>query len=377
MSDGKLLAARELLQFLGHMSEKDQSLLKLIMEFYKSDSVPLLLKDPGELPAPPADAPWRQRYEEALNSSTVGDWESALSHLSALSKEVPNSPVVWKALARARGALGDNDGCIAALRKDVAVDSSLEDTVESEARAMLLAENPLGDQIDVMQVTWTVKDAERLNEALLSAPQLRSIPFNPADLAAEDSPPPKAIFMLLDRQPAESAEGLTFESVPRFLGQLMLFGKQTDREARLELIGLLTTELPAVKALLTGLGGEWLGTLSEEKSIGRTSASEDSLKPQWRPPTGLSIAQLQEFVAAFHRQALLQRWPNMKLGCLDGKTPREALAEGVYKVRVLAAIMVLQDVAESMRCKFDFNELRRQAGLAGPRPDRSGKDRRV
>jgi hypothetical protein len=42
------------------------------------------------------------------------------------------------------------------------------------------------------------------------------------------------------------------------------------------------------------------------------------------------------------------------------------LAEGVYKVRVLAAIMVLEDIAEGMRCDFDFNE--RQAGLAGPSP---------
>ena len=80
------------------------------MEFYKSDSVPLLLKDGGVLPAAPADAPWRQRYEEAVASNNYGDWETALVKLSALAKEVPNSPVIWKAIARARGALGDNAG---------------------------------------------------------------------------------------------------------------------------------------------------------------------------------------------------------------------------------------------------------------------------
>ena len=181
--------------------------------------------------------------------------------------------------------------------------------------------------------------------------------------------------MLLDRPLVESAEGLTFEAIPRFLGQVMLFGKQTDREARLELVGLLASELPAAKTLLTGVGGEWLDAAGEEKSIGQTSASEDLLKPQWRPPRGLSMAQLKEFLIAYHRQALLQRWPNMKLGCLDGKTPREALAEGVYKVRVLAAIMVLEDIAESLRCDFDFNELRTKLGLAGPRSDRSRKNR--
>jgi hypothetical protein len=362
MSQNKLPAARELLQFLMHLGEKDESLMQLIMSFYKSDAVPLLLKDGGVLPTAPADAPWRQRYAEALEPQRYGDWETTLHRLIALAKEVPNSPVIWKALARARGALGDNAGCIAALRKEGEVDSSLEETVESEARAMFLADNPLGDDVEIMQASWTVKDAERLNEALLSEPRLRSIPFNPAELATEDSPPPKAIFMLLDRPLTETAEGLTFDTVPCFLGQLMLFGKQTDRAARLELIGLLASELSSVKALLTGIGGEWL-ELGEEKIIGQTSASEDLLKPQWRPPRGLTAAQLKEFTVAHHRQALLQQWPNMKLGCLDGKTPREALAEGVYKVRVLAAIVVLEDIAQSLRCDFDFNELRTKLGL--------------
>ncbi|MCC6126867.1 MAG: hypothetical protein IT426_18030 [Pirellulales bacterium] len=363
MDENKVPAARELLQLLASTSEKDRSLVQLIADFYKSDLVPLLLKDSGPLPSAPPDAPWRGRYEEALAASGYGDWETTLAKLVALSKEVPNSPAIWKALARARGALGDNEGCIAALRKEAAVDSSLEETVESEARAMFLSENPLGDWIDVMHVVWTVKDAERSNEALLSEPRLRPIPFHPADLATEDSPPPKAVFMLLDRPLAESADGLTLESMPRILGQLLLFGRQTDREARLELIGLVAAELPAAKTLLAGLGGEWLDARTEEKSVGQLSACEELLKPQWRPPQGLPIARLQEFLAAHQRQAMLQRWPNMKLGCLDGKTPREALAEGVYKVRVLAAIVVLEDIAESLRCDFDFNELRAKLGL--------------
>jgi hypothetical protein len=350
------------------LGNKDESLLQIIMEFYKSDSVPLLLKDGGPFPTAPADAPWRQRFEAAVESHKYGDWETMLSKLAALAKEVPNSPVIWKMLARTRGALGDNAGCIAALRKEVAVDSSMEETVESEARAMFLAENPLGDSVEVMQANWTVKDADRMNEALLSEPRLRPVPFNPADLATEDSPPPKAVFMLLDRPLVESADGLTFEAIPSFLGQVLLFGKQTDRDARLELTGLLATELPAVKTLLATVGGEWLDPQVEEKSMGQASACEDMLKPQWRPPRGLSMAQVKELLNAYHRQALLQRWPNMKLGCLDGKTPREALAEGVYKVRVLAAIMVLQHIAEGLRYDFDFNELRTKLGLPALEP---------
>jgi tetratricopeptide (TPR) repeat protein len=363
LNDNKIIAARELLQFLSQLGDKDQSFVRLVVEFYESPDVPLLLKDGGLLPTAPADVPWQQRYNDAIACAHRGDWETALSTLTTLSKEVPNSPVVWKALARARGAMGDNEGCIAALRKDVAVDSSLEETVESEARAMLLSENPLGDLLDMMQVGWTVKDAEKLHEALLSESKLRPVPFNPAALATEDSPPPKAVFMVLDRPLLDSADEVTFENMPCFLGQLLLFGKQTDRDARLELVGLVASELPVAKTMIAALGGEWLDPQTKEEVIGHVSASEDLLKPQWRPPQALPIEKLKEFLIAYHRQALLQRWPNMKLGCLDGKTPREALAEGVYKVRVLAAILVFEEIAESLRCRFDFNELRTKLGL--------------
>jgi hypothetical protein len=363
LHENKLLAAREILQFLMPIGEKDETLTRLFMDFFRSESVPLLLKDAGSFPSAPADAPWHGRYEDALDSYKYGDWETVGAKLAALAKEVPNSPVILKAIARIRGALGDNAGCIAALRKDVSVDSSIEESAESEARAMLLTDQPLGDAIDVMTVTWTVNDAERLNEALLSETRLRPVPFNPAELATEESPPPKAVFMLLDRPMIESVEGLTFDALPSFVAQVMIFGKQTDRDARLELSGLLATELPAEKTLLTTLGGEWLGAAIEEKSIGQTSACDDILKPQWRPPRGMTPTQLKEFLNAHYRHALLTRWPNMKLGCLDGKTPREALAEGVYKVRVLAAIMVLEDMAEELRHEFDFNELRTKLGL--------------
>ena len=49
----------------------------------------------------------------------------------------------------------------------------------------------------------------------------------------DDSPPPKAVFVVLDQPVPESAAGITLAQMPRTIGQLMLYGRQTDRDARL------------------------------------------------------------------------------------------------------------------------------------------------
>ena len=87
-----------------------------------------------------------------------------------------------------RGWLADNAGCIDALRKYAALrareQDGLEDAVEAEATAMFLSNDPLGDQIEVFKVVWTIKDVERLQEALLSSPRWQAIPFEGVVVAA-------------------------------------------------------------------------------------------------------------------------------------------------------------------------------------------------
>jgi hypothetical protein len=61
--------------------------------------------------------------------------------------------------------------------------------------------------------------------------------------------------------------------------------------------------------------------------------------------------------------ALLNRWPDMRLGLLDGKSPREAAGEAALRVKVLAAIMVLQHWSDQVGSSFDFNRLRTGLGL--------------
>jgi hypothetical protein len=63
------------------------------------------------------------------------------------------------------------------------------------------------------------------------------------------------------------------------------------------------------------------------------------------------------------RGAIFDRWPNLKLGVLGGRAPREAAGDEGGRVRLLAAIMVLEHWAQATVSEIDFNELRGQLGL--------------
>ncbi len=182
-------------------------------------------------------------------------------------------------------------------------------------------------------------------------------------LGDEDAPPPKAAYALLDHPVPDTAEDVSLETVSRFLGQAVLYGRQTDCEARLELIGVATGDLERTKALLGEIAGDALAEEMKEEVMGRLSASEDLLHHKWRPPKDVTKEQLDTLIADHQREALLNRWPQLELGILDGKSPREAAGDQAQQVRLLAAIMVLEFWHESIPGTFDFNELRGELGL--------------
>ena len=228
-----------------------------------------------------------------------------------------------------------------------------------------------------MNVVWTVDDVERLQEAFLSDPRIAQIPFDPASFVDEDSPPPKAVYMVFDRPAVESADGASAQSMPNYLGQLFLFGRQTDRDARLEIPNVTAPELSQIKTILNELAGQWLQGQEKTEEIGSASATDDLLQPKWRPPVQLKPQQFHAILAEYRRDAVLNRWTDMKLGSLDGLTPRQAAADTKYKIKLLAAIMILQFHADNLRLSFDLNELRTQFGPADPgthrRPARQNK----
>ena len=169
--------------------------------------------------------------------------------------------------------------------------------------------------------------------------------------------------MLLDRPALGSDEGFSLDNMPSVLGQLLLFGRETDRAARLEIIGLTKTQADQAKAILRQIGGDTLEPEPEETLMAKTSASHQLIAHRWVPPRGAPRAQVDALLVQDFRDALLNRWPDHPLGVLGGRSLRQAAGDPAARVKVLAAILVMQQWSGRSLAEFDFNDLRSQLGL--------------
>ena len=367
LQGGFPLAATGLLQLQCEIADKDDRAAELLAALSQAGDVPLLLRDAPPLIPCPKDVPWASRFDEVMEMATVGDWQTAADRLTVLAGEAPNSTAIWRDLAMLRGWLADSASSADAFRRyatlRAAEEDGLEDAVEAEATAMLLSPDPLGDRVEMLKLEWTVKDVDRLQEGLLSSPQWKPLPFNPAQFTDGENPPPKAAFMLLDRPMPESAVSLSVQNVPNMLGQALLFGRQTDREARLEVMGAAADELPAVSDLVRTAAGDAVEPEPKREVIGHWSASQKLLRAAWQPPRDATPEQIHAMMAEHIQDAMLNRWPELKLGVLDGRSPREAAADPAYRAKVLAAILVVSQWTENMHASIDCNELRAKLGL--------------
>ena len=363
LSHGEWLAARALVELQLGISSDDSRPLEMLVELNRSPEVPLLLKDDPSVEIEPGTEPWRLQHKEATDLMHRGDWLAAAERLSKLAEDMPELPAVWRGLATLRGWLADTPGCIEALRKFATLDVPTEDAVEALARAMILSDDPLGDSLDVYSLQWEVTDVEQLQAALSLQQRAMQLPPQALQAFEDGGPPPKAIFLLLNRPTAAAAKDLAAADVSHLLGQMVLFGRQTDREARLEVRGVTADDLEQTKSLIAEMAGEAVAADVKQEVSGQVTATEDLLQHRMRPPADTTEEQFEALAAEHQRDALLNRWPDLKMGIFDGKSPREVAGDESRRIDLLAAIMLIEAFCDRTPYQFDFNELRSALGL--------------
>ncbi len=338
--------------------------------------VPLLLKEDHSFAECPPDVPWAGEFNAALKSAARGAWLAATESLESLAAKVADQPSLVKNMAIFRGWLGQTEKAVAAWHTYAAMDGvEQDDAIEAEAFAQILDVNSEEDEVDEVTVTFAVPDVEKLMELLLTHKQFSQVSADLQQLAKEDQPPPKAVFCLLDRPLPETGVGLKREEIPSVVADMMIYGKQTDRDARVELVLLKTAEFDDRKQILVDVAGELVGEIVEEKKTGSVAVVEDALVWRWRLPIDTPNELKKEFLVAQHRNVMLERWTTLPHQILDGKSPADTSGDDAYQVRLQAIILRLE-LAAIANQGFDFDELRTKLGIPN-RPIISGKNQDV
>ena len=370
LAEGKYLAARgHLLLQAAFSGGKDERAMNMVMQLNSAREVPLPLKLDLRYEPCPADAAWRGEFTAAMKCAERGAWQLAFDQLQSLAEKAQNQPPILKNLALISSWLGDSEKTVKAWRRYAAIDGLLEDeTIEAETIAQLIDPDTHKDRVDEMEVAFRVNNAEMASEILISERTVDRMPMDPKQFRNEDEPPPKAIFWLLDKELPTTGEGIQREDIPSILGSLFLFGKQTDREARLELTCTKNDAYNSTKQRVTELLGEYGGEIEKETKVSDASAVAKALSWNWRLPDDTPPETRQQLLAEYRREVTYDQWPQTPLPVLDGKTPTEVAGDPTYAVRLAAAVNLLQMNGEETGWQVDYDELRKQLQLPIPQP---------
>ena len=369
---GEPLAARGHLLFqVGATDGQERGAMATLLELEGSGQIPLPALGLDRPLAPEASgrlsAAGIAEFNAALKEAGIGCWLNAAQKLEALAEREPYDPAVWKSIGIFRAWLGDSERARAALRRYASFASvPRDDAVETEAVVQYLTDASDIDSIPEVTLTYAITDASALQEYLLSNRKLQSVPFDAAAFREAEEVPPLSMFMLLDREVPANSEGLTRENVPTVIGELLLFGKQTDRGARVEMALIKNDQFDARKRMLEEVLGQFNAGLEKEEETGRVSRVAAALSLSWRLPDNTPHDLRKAMVAEHRRNILLNVWPDLPQGALDGKSLRQAAADASMQVRALATIL-LADLSEADELPL-YNEVRRAIGLPTVEP---------
>ena len=235
--------------------EGGQAAVSVLRQLNSAPSISQFVK---AVPSPverPADADWGERYDEASTLLRSNKIDLAESKFQSLQRTVPSEPAILSGLLTCAIWRGDSDAQSDLLKKLSACES-LDFDERVRYRAMSAVVNPDASDISIPVVTMEaeIKNAEEIEMALMADERFVSLP---ADLLAgmktsEEDVPPRNGFQILDRAKPDSLEVLPpIDEVPEAIALVFVYGKQTDREARIEVLDVRRDNVEEVRSRLT------------------------------------------------------------------------------------------------------------------------------
>jgi hypothetical protein len=361
------LSARAHLVLQVTFARDDEEALQALISLSGVQSVPSLLKQDFAFEPAPQDASWKRRFEAAGQSAQLGAWKKACEGFQAIDQQNPGQPAVLKNIAVAQTFLGA-DGAAEAWHAYAALpELDQDEAVRSEALAQLLDERTLSEAFEFVKLVYPVPDANELFEKMSSMKSLVSQPVDASRFAEADAVPPKALFLLLDAEPRPAADDYTIDDVREVLGDLALYGKQTDRDAQLEFTVLKNSQFETALKALSALLGELVDTPADTQILESTHNPDARWLVRAHLPPDLPATLARKLRGEFYQRSFLERWPTQYLPELDGKTPAEAAKDPATHVRLLAAVLCLEQVTETQGRPLEVDRLRERLGLPLPK----------
>jgi tetratricopeptide (TPR) repeat protein len=323
-------------------------------------TIPAWQKNAYRLSEPPESLPaeaWG-RFAQALGWAREGLWNAAAAafELLAAGGKVPEAD---RNLGLCRLWTGDHAAAVPALRRWVKRAGVTPEAVDIEALCQEIAPPGPDDTVEQVQLSWSLRDRERLLETLRADPMVHPEGTAPADPNAEDSPEVDQ-FALLDRSPIAARRGLNVAEIPRYQGRVLVGPETVALEA------FDDGRLNALSARFTTLAGTAIAPAHPRSKV-MAKVLRTGLALSWESlfPEGLEHDEIDRLVREHGAATVRDVWPVTPMPYLGGRTPAAAAAAGNAEVPLRAALFQLELAPEPWRDGFDFAALRAKLGV-GP-----------
>ena len=361
---GYVAAAKGHLQLALALSDtKDDRSARALMQLNHSRQIPMVLREPLSLKSCPQDVTWRIEFEVTMREIFRGRWRRGADQLAMMAIRILDEPSILFNQGVVCAWLGDNQKAIKAFQDFAGIRGvSAEDRVHALALVQYLDTDPERTAVERIDRVYEIQDLDAVMEKCLASDHLTSLPIDPSARPDDETPLPRAMFEYTDRPQSKDTKDLQIDDISELLGVLLLFGKETDRPARL----VISTTKPLanqVTQYCAELAELELGEPVSDEVTGKMPWMVAEVFRQWRIPNSLPIDERRRLESGLRERAITQNWPEIPSPRLNGKTPREAAKEKSLVPEVLAVLLNLQLMAQDNHWHIDFEKLREDLGL--------------
>ncbi|MEM7783762.1 MAG: hypothetical protein AAF623_10445 [Planctomycetota bacterium] len=343
LNAGRPIAALAHLKFAAFLRGEDHpEISEILIRFFSSREIPIVAKQEFHLDRPIEGVPWHKKYLNAHRALDRGQFRKALKFLEKIEADFPGQRIVLRAIAIVHGFLGDHDKAIAAWREFAKLQGIPKlEAIEAELIALTLDPTRFSNPLSIFRRTSEIKDLDRVQENALSNPRLirlQELSVDPFD----EGPAPKFVFGLLDGEGLTPEDEISADVIPEFVGELFIYGKQTDRPARLETIVSEGRESTICEELLESLFGEFLEGEPKVTQIDETTDIANLLDFNFQIPSFLPATKGTELLIEKIQETILERWTEVCIPALGGKSAREAASHPEYENLVYGLVLLIE-----------------------------------
>lgn len=363
---GDMIAARaHLLLYAGVAPEGDNRALELLLRLNLQGGLPLLLRDNLMVMDCPAHfaTGTKATFEEGLRLARRGLWRRAEAEFAKILNEANPDPAVTYNLALMRGWLGDEGRFAEGFHQFAKLNVPLDEAIEAEALAQLVDPNFEEPLLQSVRLTYPILNEDAVAERLASDKRIEHYELDPETLEEDEVTRPRSTHILLDRPVPKSGVDLKVEDAPNVLAFISIYGKRTDRDARVEVTTDRGEQFAKVQELIGEILGDAIGPQGEEEVVAEKSASEEALSWRWRLPNDTPPALRRQLLTQRRRQAIVDDWTVAPRAALKGLSPRDAAGKPELRIPLLASILVVEQAAVDPEEQAMFQDLREQLGV--------------